>query len=92
MKFRSTRGDHSVTFDEALIQGIADDGGLYLPESLPDFIMDDFEGSRSIAEVAKVLLTPFLEDVVRTSTNMNPQNSVSARSNLTVVSLRTLEY
>ncbi len=62
MKFRSTRGDHSVTFDEALIQGIADDGGLYLPESLPDFSMDDFAGSRSIAEVAKVLLTPFLEE------------------------------
>jgi threonine synthase len=62
VKFRSTRGDHSVTFDEALIQGIADDGGLYLPESLPVFRVDDFAGSRSIAEVAKVLLTPFLEE------------------------------
>jgi threonine synthase len=62
VKFRSTRGDNFVTFDEALVQGIADDGGLYLPESLPSFSMDDFAGSRSIAEVARTLLHPFLEE------------------------------
>ena len=62
MKFRSTRGDKSVTFDEALIQGIADDGGLFLPDTLPTLSPDDFAGSRSIAEVAKILLVPFLAD------------------------------
>ena len=62
MKFRSTRGDKSVTFDEALIQGIADDGGLYLPDTLPAFSPDDFTGSRSIADVAQIVLHPFLEE------------------------------
>ena len=62
MKFRSTRGGHSVTFDEALIQGIAEDGGLFLPDTLPEFSMDDFAGSKSIAEVASILLYPFLEE------------------------------
>ena len=62
MKFRSTRGGHSVTFDEALIQGIAEDGGLFLPDTLPEFSMDDFAGSKSMAEVASILLHPFLEE------------------------------
>jgi threonine synthase len=61
VKFRSTRGDESVTFDDALIRGIADDGGLFLPRSLPEFSTDDFAGSKSIADIAKVLLTPFFE-------------------------------
>ena len=62
MKFQSTRGNKSVTLDEAIIDGIADDGGLYLPDTLPAFSLDDFTGSQSIAEVAKILLHPFLEE------------------------------
>ncbi len=62
MKFRSTRGDNTVTLDQALIQGIADDGGLYLPDELPAFTVDEFSGAQSIADVAKILLLPFFED------------------------------
>ena len=36
MRFRSTRGGSSVTFTEAVAQGLAPDGGLYLPEKFPD--------------------------------------------------------
>jgi threonine synthase len=37
MKFISTRGKtSSVSFSEAVATGLAPDGGLYLPESLPD--------------------------------------------------------
>lgn len=61
MKFRSTRGDKGVSFDEALIRGIAEDGGLYVPDELPAFSIEDFAGSRSISDVAKVLLQPFFE-------------------------------
>ncbi len=61
MKFRSTRGDKTVTFDEALIQGIAEDGGLYLPDKLPTFSIEDFSEAQSIGEVAKILLRPFFE-------------------------------
>jgi len=61
VKFRSTRGDRRVTFDEALIRGIAEDGGLYLPDELPTFSIEDFSEAQSIDEVAQILLRPFFE-------------------------------
>ena len=61
VKFRSTRSNRTVTFDEALIQGIANDGGLYLPLELPAFSIDDFSGAQSIGDVAQILLQPFFE-------------------------------
>jgi len=61
MKFRSTRGEKTVTFDEALIQGIAEDGGLYLPDELPAFSIEEFSGAQATGDVAKILLQPFFE-------------------------------
>jgi len=61
VKFRSTRGDSTVTLDEALIQGIANDGGLYLPVEMPAFGIHDFSGAQSIGDVAQILLHPFFE-------------------------------
>jgi threonine synthase len=41
MKFLSTRGQtQPVRFSEAVATGLAPDGGLYLPETLPDFSGD----------------------------------------------------
>lgn len=62
VKFRSTRGDQLVTIDEALVRGIAPDGGLYLPDSLPSFSPDDFGSADSIHEIAAILLEPFFEE------------------------------
>lgn len=61
MKFLSTRGAAAVTLDDALLSGIAEDGGLFVPERLPDFRVDGFEGAESTHDVAKILLTPFFE-------------------------------
>ena len=61
MNFRSTRGKKTVTFDEALIQGIAEDGGLYLPDELPAFSIEEFSGAQATGDVAKILLQPFFE-------------------------------
>ncbi|SVC88694.1 uncharacterized protein METZ01_LOCUS341548, partial [marine metagenome] len=37
MRFISTRGEAPpVTFSEAVAEGLAPDGGLYLPAELPD--------------------------------------------------------
>ncbi|MDR1497812.1 MAG: threonine synthase [Puniceicoccales bacterium] len=36
MRFISTRGGDSATFSEALFKGLAGDGGLFVPETLPD--------------------------------------------------------
>ena len=37
MKFTSTRGEsRKLTFLEAVAEGLAPDGGLYVPENMPD--------------------------------------------------------
>ncbi len=62
MKFRSTRGDTMVGVDEALLSGIADDGGLFLPAVLPRFELEDFVQATSPIETARILLAPFFEE------------------------------
>jgi len=62
MKFRSTRDPASVTdFCTALERGIAADGGLYVPVSLPRLSLDDFDACATLPEVAERLLRPFVE-------------------------------
>ena len=61
MKYFSTRGAGPVSLDDALRKGIASDGGLFLPERLPQFNVADFDKAESIQEVATVLLTPFFD-------------------------------
>jgi threonine synthase len=61
MKFRSTRDPEStVDFCTALERGIAPDGGLYVPVSLPRHSIDDFDGCDTLAMVAECLLRPFV--------------------------------
>ena len=62
MRYRSTRGEGPATLDVALVRGIADDGGLYLPETLPTFSSGDFSSAGTIQQVAAVLLEPFLAE------------------------------
>lgn len=61
MRYFSTRGAGPVTLDDALVAGIAPDGGLFLPEALPAFTLHDFRATDSVHEVAGVLLAPFFE-------------------------------
>jgi threonine synthase len=61
MRYFSTRGEGPASLDEALVNGIAGDGGLYMPEALPSFQAADFDGASTIPEVARVSLTPFFE-------------------------------
>lgn len=62
MKYYSTRGAGPVTLDDALRQGIASDGGLFLPEKLPAFEVGDFDGAETIPEVAQILLSPYFAE------------------------------
>ena len=62
MRYFSTRGAGPVTLDDALRLGIASDGGLFLPEKLPEFDLSDFDGAQTIPEVAHVLLSPFFAE------------------------------
>lgn len=62
MKYISTRNpDHRLSFSEALINGLAADGGLYVPEHLGRFGAHDFDGRNHIRQIAHDLLAPFLE-------------------------------
>lgn len=61
MQFVSTRGTQPVSLDTALVNGIADDGGLYVPTELPLFNVEDFAGADSLTDAAAVLLAPFFE-------------------------------
>jgi threonine synthase len=62
MKYISSRGQSpALSFGEALAQGLAPDGGLYLPERWPRLTLADFEGAQTLPEVAEVMLRPFVE-------------------------------
>ena len=62
MKFPSTRGlAPPAGLGEALAAGLAPDGGLYVPDSLPVFSPADFDGCDDLASVSAHLLRPFFE-------------------------------
>ncbi len=62
MRFVSTRGaPGAVTLSQAVRAGIAPDGGLYVPEALPRLAPADFEGARTLQEIAVRWLAPFAE-------------------------------
>jgi threonine synthase len=61
MRYVSTRGGDPVSLDQAIATGIAKDGGLFLPEPLPEFTTKDFEDAVSIHEVAQIFLRPFFK-------------------------------
>ncbi|NDY97058.1 threonine synthase [Wenzhouxiangella limi] len=63
MRYLSTVGrSEPVALDTALRRGLAPDGGLYVPEHLPEFHFADLADCRSLAETAHRVLTPFLRD------------------------------
>jgi threonine synthase len=62
MKFKSTRGQsESVSFGQALTQGLAPDGGLYVPETWPSLPLSAFDGATTLSEVANVMIAPFAQ-------------------------------
>ncbi len=59
MKYVSTRGSTPIGLDEALVKGIADDSGLFVPVKLPDFTAGDFGRAKNLTDVAAIMLAPF---------------------------------
>ncbi len=65
MQYISTRGDApALGFNDALLAGLARDGGLYVPESWPELSKRDIRKLRgkSYQEIAFDILLPFVED------------------------------
>jgi len=67
VKYISTRGEApKLAFDEVLLTGLARDGGLYLPETWPQFSTADLAAMKdlSFSELAVEVMLPFVEEVV----------------------------
>lgn len=65
MKYRSTRGGvRGIPFKDAVMMGLADDGGLLIPESIPDVrqYIDAWRGL-SYTDFAKQLIRLFVDDI-----------------------------
>ena len=65
MKYISTRGQSpALTFEEAMLTGLARDGGLYVPETWPTLAQDEIAGfaGKSYEEVAFAVMKPFIGD------------------------------
>ena len=68
MLYTSTRGSKPVSAAEAIIAGLAPDGGLYVPQSLPSFSLDEIQAMVNLdyscraAKVMAKFLTDFTEE------------------------------
>ena len=65
MKYRSTRGGVSgISFTDALLMGLADDGGLLVPDHIPD-VSSRLQDWRNLnfVQVAQRLLKLFIDDL-----------------------------
>ena len=68
MAFISTRGAEAVSAPEAIVRGIAPDGGLYAPQALPRWTREDFASLAKLpyaaraARILSQLLDGFTED------------------------------
>jgi threonine synthase len=68
MRYISTRGEApTLGFCDTLLAGLARDGGLYLPESWPQFSPETIRAMRgkSYTDLAVQVLTPFLGDEIK---------------------------
>jgi threonine synthase len=66
MQYQSTRGQvKGLTFKNAVMMGLADDGGLLLPESIPQLSSGDLEALSKLAypELAFQILSYYISDI-----------------------------
>ncbi len=67
MKYISTRGGSSgQSFKQVLLTGLAPDGGLFVPEQLPQFSAAEIAGWRELSypELALKIIAPFIDDEI----------------------------
>ncbi|MBK6509267.1 MAG: threonine synthase [Haliea sp.] len=67
MKYISTRGNApALNFEQVLLTGLATDGGLYVPESLPVFSRQDIASMAALdyPQLAQKIIAPFVDDCI----------------------------
>jgi len=66
MKYRSTRGQiNGISFSEAVMMGLADDGGLLVPESIPTLSGDELHqmANLSYPQLALNIISRYIDDI-----------------------------
>ena len=67
MKYISTRGDApALSFEDVVLTGLAPDGGLYVPETLPQFSQEEIASwvGLSYEELAFKIMSPFVDGAI----------------------------
>jgi len=67
LRYVSTRGTAPILeFEDVLLAGLADDGGLYVPDSWPTFSADEFRAMASLPydQLAARVMSPFVGDAI----------------------------
>tara|TARA_B100000586_G_scaffold107015_1_gene76775 strand:+ start:314 stop:547 length:234 start_codon:yes stop_codon:yes gene_type:complete len=76
MRYISTKGHSIPSIEDALFSGTSTDGGLVMPESIPEVKINDFSQFLSYQEFSHQILLPYfagssveneLEDIVKKS-------------------------
>ena len=66
MQYISTRGQApALSFEDTMLTGLASDGGLYVPETVPQMSADDIAAlaGKSYEDIAFAVMRPFVGDV-----------------------------
>lgn len=93
MKYRSTRGGVAgVSFLDSLLMGLAEDGGLLLPETIPD-VTASLEAWRSLSfvELAQQVIALYVDDIERNELDEIIAQAYASFSHPEVVALRQLD-
>ena len=67
MRYISTRGQApALNFEQVLLAGLASDGGLYVPETLPHFSNAEITAMAALdyPQLAQKIITPFVHDCI----------------------------
>jgi threonine synthase len=67
VKYISTRGQApALNFEQVLLTGLASDGGLYVPETLPRFSHEDIAAMAAMdyPQLALKIVSPFVDDCI----------------------------
>ena len=65
MKYRSTRGSNYFSFKEVLFAGLANDGGLFIPEKWPNLNHINIKRDISYESLTSLILTPYIGNDIK---------------------------